>query len=702
MGIFKNNAEKYFDLGIPVIPLGGKIPKISGWQEWCSREQTINEVDYLVDNYPKSNIGAPLGTWAIALDIDADDAEVERACPYSPLRRVGKKGFVLFFHKDSEIKNTPQTQYPVEVLAAGRQVVLPPSIHPESKQEYRWDCVEDIFQFDLNELPKLTAAQLEQIFKVCERRKIYSKKRIVDLGDPNNRAVLTDVGRHNRLIKISYAMACNLKPEDEAVKELIELDKKEHEIPWFSDKTEPHGGKNPEDIARKMFQRAVKAATKRGDLLPVGELDLSALKVLAPAAKASTAFPAPRGIMKLFVDYCELTSVGRQDRLGLGGAISLMSGICSNRFRTILNGYDVWPNTYVINLAHSGFGKETSQRALRRLLFDSGLIGSAAYKSGSSIVMGLPEQQERIDIIDECSALLKSMTSKDDYKAEIVEILSQLFSASSDHYLGMTSVGSGKGFGATWNPCVNILGSTTPQGFRSSVSRDMAAKGLLPRFMLFWQKDVGEFKELNARSADTVFQELRKCVRKILSIPKPVHHESTQENLLEPNGIDKTVRYDPILIPASNGAEKLFKELSRKYFDEGKRDGESFESAFKNRFTQNTAKLSLLDTVSQGFDEISVDSLEWAHDVIKAQWDESRELYELASAENKNHEDILRCMNIIRKNPYMSKSAFYLATRWLNKRQRTDIINELVETGFITLEQSPLNKRSLFLRMLTH
>lgn len=673
MNIFEDNAHRYHEAGIPVIPLKGKIPCIKNWQVWSERVQTEEELDWLIARFPRANIGAVMGLWASALDIDTDNNEVLKAVPYSPFRRKGSKGHVGIY-APSKLLNIGATQSPIELLNHGRQIVLPPSIHPDTGKPYEWIGEESLICANLYaDLPELTQHHFDAVLGVCKKAKVTRGKREYHL-DGEVSACLSDLGRNNRLTSIAYAMACDSTDETEAVERLLVLDAKEHTVPWFSDKSEPHRGKDPQNTALKFYQRAVRSAEARGAV--TSDLIIS---IPRPALPDSWKLPPkPRGMIRLFQEYCNATSFGNQDALGIGGGIALMAAIASNRYYTEAGTFKVWPNIYVINLAHSGFGKETSQRAITDILDDSGLLGSATYKSGSSIIMGLPEQPHRLDIIDECAMILKAMGSREDYKSDIVDVLSLLYSKSDGYFQGFTSKGDGKNFGACWNPCVNILGSTTPAGFRNSVSKDMAAKGLLPRFLLFWQKEVGEFKEgLNNNIASQLLSEIKRMASIHLSIELQAEE---QTNLLNPVQIK---RYHPELIPMTDGAQREVVNIQREYFNQGSADPDSFESAFRNRFAQHTCKLALLDALSLGLCEIGVDSVEWAHSVVCWQWETAKELYELATAENDHEKDLKRVLQFIQRKKTVRRNDVVRRFQGIWSQKLDGILTQLVDSDQI-------------------
>lgn len=690
-GVFKTWAMKYHECGIPVIPLNGKIPLVRAWQTWSTKEQTEDEIQDLIQRFPTANIGAVLGLWACALDIDTDDIVVNRAALYSPIRRRGASGAVSLFRPCAS-PNVPGTDYPVEFLNHGRQIVLPPSVHPDTGQPYQWTGEEDILSLLSHEFPDYLPSNMDQLHRLCTQRGLMSKRK-AHTTDGTASLSLTDPGRNNRLTQVAYAIACDgdLSVE-QATARLLELDRLEHDTPWFSDPSEPHKGRNPQATAKRMYERALAKAQLKGDRrgpllvtinqqqqtppVPASDEPPSSI-ALSLIAENHEPPPRPRGLIRLFQEACNARAFGNQDALGLGGGLALMAAISSNRFRTQAGSFPIWPNLYLMNLAHSGFGKETPQQLLDEVLMSSGLLGSASYKSGSSIVIGLPEQPHRLDVIDECAMLLKAMSSHEDYKADIVDVLSSLYSKSSTYFHGFTSVANGKSFGACWNPCVNILGSTTPAGFRSSVNKDMAAKGLLPRFLIFRQQDIGEFKgDQDPAVAERLVAEVKRLTHRLLTQEQRLYAPIVQENLLAPTPIDAK-RYDPEVIPMSDGAQRAVKELQRRYFNEGKQDPEGFESAFKNRFAQHVCKLALLDALGLGLAEIGVDSVEWAHAVVEWQWRAVHPLYELASASNPHEKDVLEVMQYIKSKKSVKRDQLGRRFVRVPKYRLDDIIKGL-------------------------
>ena len=151
-------AEPYRNIGLEPRCLIGKACKEKNWQKPDTEipQETLN---LWVRNYGGYNIGLrmgtdlPDGTRLGALDIDHDAyANLGKALLGDPpCGRIGKKGAVYFVryqpslmkslkHKKFRVKGDLGQQYGqvLELLFEGTLCVIPPSIHPDINQPYRW------------------------------------------------------------------------------------------------------------------------------------------------------------------------------------------------------------------------------------------------------------------------------------------------------------------------------------------------------------------------------------------------------------------------------------------------------------------------------------------------------------------------------------------------------------------------------------
>jgi hypothetical protein len=150
---------------------GGRWENMLGWNQFISRAPTVFEKNAWL-SWSGAGIGAVMGTpvrdglKVVGIDIDVVDADkladIVSACPPQLAAKTGGKGVTIFCLAGPEIGSRqyrdPSGAVMLDLLAAGKQTVLPPSQHV-SGVSYRWvagPC-------PLNELPILDADGLAKL-----------------------------------------------------------------------------------------------------------------------------------------------------------------------------------------------------------------------------------------------------------------------------------------------------------------------------------------------------------------------------------------------------------------------------------------------------------------------------------------------------------------------------------------------------------
>lgn len=174
--------SKYRELRLSLIPLwpGQKIPFEKGWTKFCERLPTIQEAA----SWDKGNFGFGLALGSAsnisALDIDSDDIIVLKACKQSPVVKRGKKGETRFFKFCPELSSTKIAGC-IDILASGRQTVLPPSTHPDTGQPYFWLTFETLENYKASDLPTLTNEDIIATRRILEPQSLLT----YDIGSNN-------------------------------------------------------------------------------------------------------------------------------------------------------------------------------------------------------------------------------------------------------------------------------------------------------------------------------------------------------------------------------------------------------------------------------------------------------------------------------------------------------------------------------------
>jgi len=174
--MYLNSLPEYKDKGLVITPLLGKRPFVKNWEN-TNTETILTDDFYLTQNgkkipLKKANIGLLCGepSGVVCIDIDTFDEDIEQiilnSLPETPVMKKGKKGVNFFYRFNGEATvnyKNPLTKRDnlFELISTGRQTVLPPSIHPDTKEPYEWCDKEGnpaphtLTNTDLDSLPTL-------------------------------------------------------------------------------------------------------------------------------------------------------------------------------------------------------------------------------------------------------------------------------------------------------------------------------------------------------------------------------------------------------------------------------------------------------------------------------------------------------------------------------------------------------------------
>jgi len=169
VGIFSDYAPLYWGAGLPVIPLRAKnkMPDINAWSQYGSEMPSESLQRHWVASFPNGNIGLPFGPasglCAIDIDLDVEDENnkdllnaILEILPETPWVRIGKKGMGLIYkwsgQKNFKLRGEDGGMI-LEFLGLGNQMVMPPSIHPDTQKPYvsntnLWEVLDQIEELD--------------------------------------------------------------------------------------------------------------------------------------------------------------------------------------------------------------------------------------------------------------------------------------------------------------------------------------------------------------------------------------------------------------------------------------------------------------------------------------------------------------------------------------------------------------------------
>lgn len=148
------------------------------WERWCAErvsEHRVRAWVRMIGDAEDAGIGVACGMGLICIDIDQECLidPILAILPPSPVQKKGRKGISLFFKGDTDKirSRNYRTQERIgllDLLSEGKQTVLPPSIHPDTGEEYFWWTDLTLADIDLADLPLLPDDIGEQIAEVLK------------------------------------------------------------------------------------------------------------------------------------------------------------------------------------------------------------------------------------------------------------------------------------------------------------------------------------------------------------------------------------------------------------------------------------------------------------------------------------------------------------------------------------------------------
>jgi len=484
--VFQQFAWKFIERGISVVPIapGSKKPgqwsEAEGWRgmgDWTrfsKRLPTDKELEYWY-TFPDAGIGVVLGPVSNLVCVDRDydfkgqDA-LDALIPYSPIAKKGEKGWNRFYQYNGERSCSFDVggARVLDVLAEGRQTVVPPTMHP-SGCHYVWITEEALDTIlSTNELPKLPDDFLEQVARVLAPYQtepdIKHQKKAQPVKADDAKKIDTDLSIQSEYFRDLNRAA--LDRLDEWVTKLIPTARTHSDgyrcvASWRGAKN-PNVGINPGGIRdwgggygmtpidlvmyangltfsksaevlrsclvlhEPVFEMTVGGAAQATSSpqpapLPKPPITLPWLKPAAPAVplmlppvtsvESGPALPAflanPPGILGDIARWITATAPKQQPELSVAAAIALASVIMGRTYRSQ---YGNFTSLYVVMVAKSTEGKEHPQGCCEKVLTTAGLsnlIGGSGYTSSGAVFSALLDSPAHLATIDELGKLLK-------------------------------------------------------------------------------------------------------------------------------------------------------------------------------------------------------------------------------------------------------------------------------------------------------
>jgi hypothetical protein len=155
----------------PGLPFGdGKWMDFPGWPTF--QPTLVHLKLWALSSAGIGVLCGPRSGYLVVIDIDTDNPGILEALyeilPATPVKKKGARGESWFYFGP----DIPSRAWlingckVVEILGAGRQTVLPPTIHPDLGEPYRWTSSKTLEELRPEELPRLPIEIIERISEV--------------------------------------------------------------------------------------------------------------------------------------------------------------------------------------------------------------------------------------------------------------------------------------------------------------------------------------------------------------------------------------------------------------------------------------------------------------------------------------------------------------------------------------------------------
>jgi hypothetical protein len=394
--------------------------------------------------------------------------------------------------------------------------------------------------------------------------------------------------------------------------------------------------------------------------------------------------PGLVGDVAEWIGSCALYPMPKQQ---LAAAIAAVSAIKSHRCKGATN---LRTNMYTISLGLSGSGKEHPRQCIESLFLEAGCIEllKGEPKSDVGLLKSL-RNTEACGLLmwDEFHRALRSLSSKyaSTHFAAILEVFVKLFSRAGKKYIGNEYANhDGKMPRVDLvQPCFSFFATCVPSGFKEALTASDSEDGLLARMMVFDSDDYVEDPVEN-RCSDEPPEYLIEKVKWWRSQPR---------NFYALNHLDAALNISPRCYEMDEEATELLKSY-RKMMRHETAIAPPMIAPILARAAEHCEKLAMVAS----HDDCRDDGINYVIDGSVMRWAIKVTNYCILTmcqmCDNSislNEEDKIKkkVMKIFYdKRGWLSQSALVRSTQYLNRRQRGDILSDLVEGGRIECKQS--------------
>jgi len=666
--------QKFKEAGLVVIPENNGVP-LKG-VEWSK---------YTLDNIPDfsnrtcEGYGLICGEVSniIALDIDTDDpaiiAQIEGLSGLSPIKKRGGKGFTSFFKYNGEQNKVwkKDGEIVAELLSTKRKTTIPPSSYKKTGRFYEY-IIGDLLDKSI-ELPCIDERFIELmdiIYPSPKRERVtyenVSFEEKIELAEAEEMlSYISPDCSYDEWKSIGAALAHEFGDAAFGIWDKWSSTSSKYDATTMQNNWRGCRSYDNYTIATLCYYAQEAGYIKAIEPVKLDDYDID-ISYLEKIEKKEIEV---HGLVGEIAQWITETAIRPQPQLALGAALTFVGMLKGHAFETTTG---LRSNFLAMNIAPTASGKEHPQNCLWQLIKESGLINNfmSEPQSGTALLTGL-KKANRVGLlsIDEVGRYLLNIQNKNSggYQKEIIDYIIKSFSKANSMLVGKQYANDKLNpVIKILNPHLCVLGSSVREKIVQSCSSTDAIDGFLNRWILFETEKRPKRQEVERQEApESILEKIRQ-----INETKYVCTSDEEEPAL------KIVKFTP----EAGAIYGDYCDLVDNLLDEAKYPLDALYS----RSMEHVAKISLIlcDNVN-----IRVQDVERAIDIVT----ESNKLianFAGLIADNEQEKMNIKVLEIIRKQKTMTKMRLTGMTKFLNARQRNEILKDLVESGEILVEKN--------------
>lgn len=491
-------------------------------------------------------------------------------------------------------------------------------------------------------------------------------------------------GRNNKLVSMITA---KLKAEttfEQIVSEIVEFDRTTHATPLFTDASEGYRN-GAESGAAKLVLNVAKSLGVNPfqkhtviEFIPENSTEEEKIKPL------SKALLSPPGLVGDLAAHILDTAIKPQPELALAAAFAACGALMG---RKIQSEWGNRTNLYFLCLAETGSGKDHARSVIKEGFLHVGIEARIIEDLASEVglVSSLAIEPSSLMLIDEFGKFLQcTKDSRSSHLYAINRLLLTLYSNSNQIFVGKKYRQSENNI-TIEEPCLNLMGMTTPKSFFKSINEDSLSDGFLNRFICIKSSNP------NPKSQFKPIQKLPPSITE--------RFDAWAKLGYGPSGNLHSVghmRPAPRTVYFSPEAKALFQDFENQFLW-GLREKSGDTAELYQRGNENALKLALILAAGIDIEAPLIDEqcANYAIELIKETTEAFRLLLKDNLSENKLESDKQRIVRFFfskdKENPkaYISLRDIKRKFRGFTKDYTQIILNDLILEEQIVQKQKP-------------